>query len=316
MSQALPIVELPTLAGLADQARPLSEVMAARGFCVVRGLPNDGNTILGLAQHFGDVQRHIRDDGRGVVGDAPLDVSWRDYISEYRGVSTDEFLPHTDGSFVDGMLVEGATARRITPPRMLLVQVAQRAENGGDNMVADGGLILEHLAKEEPEIARVLLRPGCITISRDDQMALKAAVFERAGSGTLKMRFRFDETVYAPSWARDAVVRFHHLTLDSRFNLEIDTEQGDILVLDNWRVLHGRKSFSDQSDKSHRKFRRVWISDDDTEVLLNLGDRAHINRSQEPYVPYATIPSPVPALRRISFPCGIPLSPALAAVLF
>ena len=315
MSQLPRIVELSTLAGLPDQSPVLSEIMGAHGVCVVRGLPNDGDSLLALGQHFGDVQRHIRDDGRGVCGDAPLDVSWRKYISEYRGVSTDEFLPHTDGSFVDGMLVDGDTARRITPPRMLLVQVARRAESGGDNMVSDGGGILEHLAREEPEIARVLLRPGCITISRDDQMALQAAVFERARNGTLKMRFRYDETVYAPSWARDAVVRFHRLTLDPRFNVEIDTEQGDILVLDNWRVLHGRKSFSDHPDKSQRKFRRIWISDDDTEVLLNVSDRAHLNRSQEPYLPYTTIPSPVPAERRISFPCGIPLSSPLAAAL-
>lgn len=314
MSQYPYIVELSSLAGLPDRTPAVAEIMKDYGFCIFRGLPNDGDTILAVAQRFGNIQRHIRDDARGVCGDAPADLSWQKYISEYRGVSTDEFLPHTDGSFVDGMLVEGTTAKRITPPRMLLVQVAQRAESGGDNMVSDGGGILEYLAREEPEIARALLRPGCITISRDDQMALQAAVFEPTQNGALKMRFRYDETVYAPSWACDALTRFKQLTLDPRFSTEVDADLGDIMVFDNWRVLHGRKSFSN-APGAKRKFRRVWISDDEAEVLLNLVARAHINRSQEVYLPYATIASPVPADQRVGYSCGIARTPALAAIL-
>ena len=307
--------EIATLAQLPEQAPAISEIMASHGFCLIRGLPNDGDTIVAVAEHFGDIQRHIRADSRGVCGDAPMDLSWKKYVSEYRGVSGEEFFPHTDGSFVDGLLVEGGTAKRITPPRMLLVQVAQRAENGGDNMVSDGGEILRYLVRKDPETARILLRPGCITISRDDQMALEAAVFEPTHHGTLKMRFRYDNTVYAPSWARDALIRFHQLTLDSRFSTEVATEQGDIMVFDNWRVLHGRKVFSDDAGgKTKRNFRRVWISDDDTEVQMNMADEAHQNRSQEPYLPYATIKSPIPADQKISFLCGIPQVSVLVAI--
>lgn len=298
--------EIETLAQLREHAPAISAVMGSHGFCLMRGLPNDGDTIVAVAEHFGDIQRHIRADSRGVCGDAPMDCSWQKYVTEYRGVGAEEFLPHTDGSFVDGLLVEGDTAKRVTPPRLLLVQVAQRAESGGDNMVSDGGEILRYLAREELEVARILLRPGCITISRDDQMALEAAVFEPTRNGTLKMRFRYDNTVYAPSWARDALIRFHELTLDARFSTEVATDQGDIMVFDNWRVLHGRRIFSDAAGgKTKRRFRRVWISDDDTEVQMNMADEAHSNRSQEPYLAYATIKSPVPADRKISFTCGI-----------
>ena len=309
------IIELPTLDALAGRSRAIGATMGGRGFCIIRGLPNDGDTILALARHFGDIQRHIRADSRGVVGDTPQDVSWRNYLPEYHGVSAEEFAPHTDGSFVDGMLVEGDKVRRITSPRLLLLQIAQRAEQGGDNTVADGGAILDYLTSEEPEAARLLATSGCITISRDDQMALAGAVFERVRRGVLKIRFRYDDKVYTPSWARDAVTRFHHLTLDPRFSNEISADQGDIIVLDNWRVLHGRKMFKDNSTESRRNFRRLWISDDDTEDLVNLVDRPHLNRSQEVYRHYATIPSPVPVGQRIRFPCGIALSPQRAASL-
>ncbi len=313
MSQTPHIIGLPDLASLPDHAPAIAEIMERQGFCVVRGLPNDGDSIHALAQHFGDVQRHIRADGRGVVGDEPLDLSWKNYLAEYNGVSSEEFMPHTDGSFVDGMLVEGDRAKRITAPRLLLLQIARRAERGGDNLVADGGAILDHLARAEPDMAKTLLRPGCITISRDDQMALEAAVFEPGAHGRLKMRFRYDDKVYTPSWSREAVTRFHRLTLDPRFSQEISADEGDILVLDNWRVLHGRTVFRDASPDRPRKFRRVWISDEDTEILENMADQPHPNRSQEVYRPYTTIPSPVPAERMIRFPCGIVPPPGMIA---
>ncbi len=311
MSQNRPIIDLATPADALDRGQVIREAMIAEGFCVIRGLPNDGDALLALAQRFGDVQRHIRADDRGVVGDTPADLSWRSYITEYNGVNTEEFDPHTDGSFVDGLLVEAGQAKRIVPPRLLLLQIAQRAEQGGDNMIVDGGKILAYLAEAEPDLIGVLCRPGCLAISRDDQMALEAAVFQPWRRGALKMRFRYDDKVYTPSWARSAVTRFHQLTLDPRFCQDVNGEQGDILVIDNGRMLHGRKKFIDQS-ASRRKFRRIWIRDDDAGELFNVDDRPHVNRSQDIYRPYASIPSPLPKEEMIGFPCGIALPPHLS----
>ena len=52
---------------------------------------------------------------------------WENYRSEYHGVSSEEFLPHTDGFYLQGLVRHNGEYIRLLPPQMLVLQCWQPA---------------------------------------------------------------------------------------------------------------------------------------------------------------------------------------------
>ena len=300
-------VTLSSVDAVLEQAWAMQASIKAHGYCIVKGLPNTAESVLRLGQHMGNIQGHVRADANGVVGGGPpVDTSWKSQRKEFEDVgSEDEFFAHTDGSYLNGLYVdESGMANPIVPPRLLLLQIAQQAGKGGENFIVDGKKILQYLLEHEPQTAKMLFHPHCITISRDDVIAARVPVFEKANDGRIKIRFRFDNKVYAPEWSLPAVRRFHELANDPRFKKELKAETDDIIVIDNLAALHGRNAF-ENGESYERKFRRVYINDDDVQAVFNVAADAHCNRSQAPYAAYISRPSPVPPEQRLPIDCGI-----------
>src|SRR3990167_2534074 len=109
-----------------EMLKQLSLIQAAieaAGFCVIRVWDHSVNTIKQIASLFGTVQLHIRSDKDGVVGgEEPNTKIWEKYKDEYKGVGNDEFHPHADGSFIQGLMVYDRFSVKVKPPKILLLQ--------------------------------------------------------------------------------------------------------------------------------------------------------------------------------------------------
>jgi alpha-ketoglutarate-dependent taurine dioxygenase len=276
----------------------IADRVATDGYAVIEAWDAESTTLKEVSEAFGRVQTHIRADANGLVGISPdtiVNREWEKFRSEYHGVSTEEFLPHTDGSYLHGLVHQGDKYIELLPPKMLLLQCWQSAESGGANLLIDGQLVYQDLARTNPSDAKILSTKGCVTYCRDDQIAFDCAVFQPLPDGTMMLRFRYDATAYVADWAVEA---FHALQRNyfgnARYQSRLSLTPGQILVVDNYRMLHGRDAFSSSQTGKVRSMRRVWLAYDRLGVLCNAVGEHREKRALQRFKAYDILP-PAPS---------------------
>jgi alpha-ketoglutarate-dependent taurine dioxygenase len=285
----------PTRERFLERHPEITNHVAVHGYAVIDAWDTECETLKEVAESFGNVQTHIRADANGLVGistETVVNRDWENYRSEYTGVSTSEFLPHTDGSYLHGLVRKEGRYIQLLPPKMLVLQCWQSASTGGASVLIDVQRVHTDLAKANPEHVRILSTKGCVTYCRDDQMALDRAVFEHLDDGTIMLRFRYDSTAYVADWAVEA---FHSLQRDyfmnPKYQIRFTLAKGQIIAIDNYRMLHGRDSFSNGNPGQERKLRRVWLAYDSLPVLRNAADEHRERRALKRFECYDILPS-------------------------
>ena len=280
-----------------------------QGYALLHAWDDEPATLREVAERFGHVQSHIRADAKGLVGigiETVVNRDWEQHRSEYHGTSSGEFYPHTDGSYLNGLVRQGDRYLRLFPPKMLALQCWQTAGEGGGNILVDGERVLHDLAARAPDMLRLLSTKGCVTFCRDDQIAPDCAVFEPLDDGFYMLRFRYDDTVYLADWAFDA---FHTLQRDYFSRAEYQTRvmlaKGDILLIDNYRVLHGREAFAAGADGQQRSLRRVWLARDTLPALRNAMDEHKERRALQRFGSYNVLPAAAGFAATAVLPVGI-----------
>jgi alpha-ketoglutarate-dependent taurine dioxygenase len=284
----------PTRERFLERYEDIADHVAAHGYAVVDAWDTEPATLKEVSERFGSVQTHIRADANGLVGistETVVNREWEKYRSEYSGTSTDEFLPHTDGSYLHGLIHRDGRYIQLLPPKMLALQCWQSAVTGGASILIDVQRVYDDLAKENAEHLRILSTKGCVTYCRDDQMAIDRAVFEELADGTVMLRFRYDSTAYVADWAIQA---FHNLQQnyfsDPKYQIRLTLMKGQIIIIDNYRMLHGRDAFSNGNAGQERKLRRVWLAHDRLPVLRNAADQHRERRALARFQSYDILP--------------------------
>jgi hypothetical protein len=159
-------------------------------------------------------------------------------------------------------------------------------------VLIDGQRIYRDLAKEKPQYLDALSRKGCVTYCRDDQIALACAVFETLDDGSIMLRFRYDAAAYVAEWALDA---FHALQKDyfanPRYQSQLKLTRGQILLIDNYRMLHGRDAFAAGPSDQKRSLHRIWLARDRLPVLRNAVDQHREKRALKRFEAYGVLPA-------------------------
>jgi alpha-ketoglutarate-dependent taurine dioxygenase len=296
----------------------IKDAIEANGYVILEPWDSTPETLRTVGSIFGRIQSHIRANEYGVVGETQQgDPEWKKFKSEYHGLGTGEFAPHTDGTFVDGALIDGSSLIRVGPPAYILLQIVRNAGEGGASIIVDGQRVMRDILMNEEDMARVLMRPGAITYCRDDQLALDLPVYAAVGDGHYDLRFRSDSKAYTPSWSQAAVERLHsEYHMSPSYRERILLNEGQILVCDNTRVLHGREPFSEEDTGagSGRKLRRLWIMNEHTPVLHNLEGEKPTSRALDPYKPYAPVANDLALTDVPKFSHGIHLDEEARAI--
>jgi alpha-ketoglutarate-dependent taurine dioxygenase len=143
------------------------------------------------------------------------------------------------------------------------------APDGGESLFADGFAIAEHLRDIAPDAFALLTRTSVPFQyrSKDAELYAERPLIQLSCSGEVSA-VHYNSRSIAPLRlaARDtgafysAYRRFAALLRDSRFQLHLRLRDGDLVVFDNQRTLHGRTAFS--SARYPRHLRGCYLTRD------------------------------------------------------
>ncbi|MFE2407560.1 TauD/TfdA family dioxygenase [Kitasatospora sp. NPDC057904] len=217
------------------------------GFAVVRGLdleaPADEDCV--------EVCRRIL----AQVGEVrPVDLALPGHNLLTAGAQLDEaeLGPHTD---------RGMSPR---PARLMALLCVRPAGSGGDSLLVSGHAVHDVLLGSRPEVLPALY--GDFDFGDGPGYERVYPVFRRS-AGRLEVQYnrywitRGQQECGSPLTDRqvEALDAFDEVVADPRMVLRVQLGRGDLLLVDNTTVLHGRTAFVDPPPpRAGRCLARVW----------------------------------------------------------
>lgn len=250
---------LPTLAPKLAAIR--AEVMAGRGFALLRGLPvarwsmrEAATAYYGIGAYFGNARSqnakghvlgHVRDLGRDAVNDQTARI--------YQTTERQTF--HTDSCDIVSLLC------------------LKTAKSGGASALVSSMTIYNEMYKRRPDLLRLLFEPFA-TDRRGEVPEGKKPYFEipvfNFHEGYLSVLYarryiesarRFDSVPELTPEQCEALDLFDALANDPAINLRMNFEPGDIQFVHNHTMLHDRTAFVDwEEPERKRHLLRLWLA--------------------------------------------------------
>ena len=136
-----------------------------------------------------------------------------------------------------------------TPPAVQVMACVRPADRGGESVLVDAWALLDRIAASDPDLYRLLFEaPRRIPFVFGDVFGPTVAL--RGGA------FVFTQAPVAPPG--DPVAARLAPWIDAAPRIERAVSAGEILVVDNHRMLHGRRPFADPAREHVRLL--VWTS--------------------------------------------------------
>ena len=226
----------------------LLQHVLAYGVAVLTETPRHLDSVSRVAESIGYVRQTIF--GGLFEFEANEDMADSAYTPK-------ELRPHTDGTYSHD-----------APGLQLLLCVDYDA-SGGESIMVDGAAIAADLKASQPGVYEGLTRIGVTGIYKGDGVVLRArrpilrldengalaqVSFNNYDRDTVRLADADMRSLYAGIRAFDGMAN------DPAYQWRFTLAPGDMLVFDNWRVLHGRGAFS-----GRRKMAGAYINREDFE---------------------------------------------------
>ncbi|MEB3311576.1 MAG: TauD/TfdA family dioxygenase [Snowella sp.] len=223
------------------------------GFFIIEGNdPYQSHEIfLSLPRYFGKVLNHEQANEHGVI---PIWVMPN--YPEYVNTKNNDLGLHTDGSFEK------------VPPKIMALYCEVAAQQGGETQLVDGKSVYEYLAQTDPEALMTLFEPDVFSIKRANRSATRSIFTEDQGRIYMTFRADDDANFSVKPEASKAFTLIKNFVADPTQQIIFKLQPNQILVLDNRRILHGRKGFSIHEK---RKLHGLWFdghSTDSPELMM------------------------------------------------
>jgi gamma-butyrobetaine dioxygenase len=170
-------------------------------------------------------------------------------VYDVRSVAQPENLAYSDL----GLGLHTDNPYREPVPGFQILHAVIASPGGGESLFGDGFAIAEHLRTTSADAFAVLARTPVPFLYRakDAELYAERPLIQLSCSGEVSA-VHYNSRSIAPLRlaARDAgpfysaYRRFAALLRDSRFHLQFRLRDGDLVVFDNQRILHGRTAFS------------------------------------------------------------------------
>jgi gamma-butyrobetaine dioxygenase len=237
------------------------------GFCIMQNTPTEKNALLELAGRFG----YVRDTHWGKIFNVEKKPDATDLAY------TDLALPsHTDNPYREPI------------PGIQFLHCLKNEVSGGFSTLVDGIAITERLAEESPEQAELLEKVNVRYRYEGPAAILEnwGPMIERDHRGIV-YRIRLNTKLdYVPALDTKTLDTFyaarrriHELSNDDEFQIRFPFKEGTLLMMDNYRLLHGRTAFNGK--QGHRHLQGCYTDHDGATSLY----RMLANGSQLTYVP-------------------------------
>ncbi|KAI1318354.1 Clavaminate synthase-like protein [Xylariaceae sp. FL0255] len=234
------------------------ELHDGRGICVLRGIdPNhysdDDNTIifLGVASHVGDRRGTQTADG-DILEHVYEPAGWALGRDAHNGIHTNRILPFHNDMGTD----------------LVAFHVRRVAENGGEINVASSAAVYNTMMDRDAWAVREMVAPEwpmrvvqCEAgAARHELVALLSVEGERVAMSV-------DEDRLGPHYTESGVPRLRGVQRDALAVLQsaagsngvrIVTQAGDIVIFNNWGVMHAEAAYIDRKTSTHHLI-RLWL---------------------------------------------------------
>jgi len=203
------------------------------GFALLRGVPTEPGMVCRVVEIFG----HVRETNYGRLFDVVAVEKAQNLAFTALSLGN-----HTDNPYRDPV------------PQMQLLHCLEAASEGGESVVVDGFAAADRLRREAPDAFDLLTRravPFRYVEAGKVDLRAKAPLIELDADGDVKA-VRYNNRSIAPfdldpdevEAFYDAYRRFGRLLHDPGLTVGFRLAPGDLFIVDNQRVLHGRRGFS------------------------------------------------------------------------
>ena len=218
--------------------------VAAMGCGVMTGVPIEDGEVARVAELFGFVRR--TNYGRW------FDV--RTHVDPTNLANTSLGLPpHTDNPYRDPV------------PTMQLLHCHHTSASGGLNVLVDGWRVADELRQLDPAGFLQLVARSVTFAYRGDGAVLRTAapLIELEPNGTVRaVRSNHRSLQQLPAASSDTEAEaladwyrgyslFARLVADASFHIQVQLQPGDLFIVDNRRVLHGRTAYDSNGGTRH-----------------------------------------------------------------
>ncbi|ATJ82543.1 TauD/TfdA family dioxygenase [Halomonas beimenensis] len=220
------------------------------GFVLVSGVPTDEDGMQGLIDRIGPLRR----TNWGGIADVKSVADAYDLTMTQRGLE-----PHTDNPYRDPI------------PGYIWLHCLTNAADGGDNTLVDGYRAAQLLAERDPAAFDCLTRvsPGFRYRDETTWLESEGPLIELDGQGRVT-RVRYSnrtervEALPAEELARYYAARraFYELITSDELTVHLKLDPGQMLIMDNYRLLHGRRAYELAGGVRH--LRQGYVDRDST----------------------------------------------------
>lgn len=220
------------------------------GFVVVSGVPAEEDGMQALMERVGPLRR----TNWGGIADVKSVANAYDLTMTQRGLE-----PHTDNPYRDPI------------PGYIWLHCLTNAADGGDSTLADGYRAAQLLRERDPAAFDCLTRvsPGFRYRDETTWLESEGPLIELDNQGRI-FRVRYSnrtervEALPAEELARYYAARqaFYQLITSDELTLNLKLDPGQMLIMDNYRLLHGRRAFELAGGVRH--LRQGYVDRDST----------------------------------------------------
>jgi len=229
------------------------EALHRYGVCLLRDVP----TVAGQIEHVAGRIGRLRETSYGRVFDVVTQPQANNLAYTARGLAV-----HTDNPY-----------RRPVPGYQLL-HCLEASPGGGETILVDGFFVAEHLHHSDPcafdlltrvprafrfTDSEVDLRNEAAVIETDFEGRLVAIHYNGRSASTLDIPSELVEPYYA------AYIKFGRLLSDPEVELRLTLSPGDLLIMNNHRVLHGRTGLA---ATGRRHLQGCYVDPDEVESRM------------------------------------------------
>lgn len=243
------------------------------GFVLVSGVPTTEDGMQTLIDRVGPLRR----TNWGGIADVKSVANAYDLTMTQRGLE-----PHTDNPYRDPI------------PGYIWLHCISNAADGGDNTLVDGFMAAQQLKQQDPAAFECLTRlaPDFRYLDDDAHLESEGPLIELDSQGVLS-RVRYSNRTESIAALEPALLeqyyaarrRFYELVTSDELTVHLKLNPGQMLIMDNYRLLHGRKSY--QLEGGVRHLRQGYVDRDSTasrRQVLNQRLNQELNQGQSPGV--------------------------------
>ncbi|MBB3143257.1 2-trimethylaminoethylphosphonate dioxygenase [Halomonas organivorans] len=239
-------------AALDDDAALLAmlEGLHRVGFVLVSGVPTDEDGMQALIERIGPLRR----TNWGGIADVKSVANAYDLTMTQRGLE-----PHTDNPYRDPI------------PGYIWLHCLTNAADGGDNTLVDGYRAAEVLRERDPAAFDCLTRvsPGFRYRDETTWLESEGPLIELDSQGRVS-RVRYNnrtervDALPPEELARYYAARraFYALITSDELTVHLKLEPGQMLIMDNYRLFHGRRAYELAGGVRH--LRQGYVDRDST----------------------------------------------------